>query len=264
MPFLEKDDVKIHYETFGAGEGHWVTLVAAYARPLTDLGGMARSLAERGARVLAFDNRGAGKAECPPSFTLADIAGDIVALWDHLSIARSHLVGMGYGGAIAATLAASHPDRVTGLVLVGTPVDAKALAVETRPPPRDPKRFMGGVARYFSPAFVRSSPAIVQGYARQMARTFQEPDTALGAACQRDSMAEMDLVPLLPAIRTPALVVYGTEDKLVDPASAKALAAGIAGARLEPVDGVGHLLLAEAPRKLYDIVDGFCRDTVKR
>jgi len=69
-------------------------------------------------RVTAFDLRGHGYSDAPPTgYTSADHAGDLLALMDHLGIARARLVGHSFGAVVAAHAAAIAPERVDALVL---------------------------------------------------------------------------------------------------------------------------------------------------
>ena len=261
MPFLEQGDVKIHYQAWTEGSGAWITLINGYTRTLTDFKSMGRFLSERGYRVITFDNRGAGKAECPPVFTLEDIAGDIVSLWDHLGADKSHVLGISFGGAIATTLAALQPDRVRSLVIVSSAVSTKHLMrAETVGPSRDPRRLTADLARDFSPQILARNQILVSGFMRQMGKIFQEPDTALGARAQRAAMEDMDLRPRLPNIKAPTLVLHGEMDAIVGMESAEEFESLIPGAQLERFPEVGHLLLAEVPLKLYESAEKFFRE----
>ena len=68
--------------------------------------------------VVALDNRGAGQSDAPDrSFTLADMADDVVALMDELGVRTAHICGASMGGMIAQELALRHPERVLTLQL---------------------------------------------------------------------------------------------------------------------------------------------------
>ena len=78
------------------------------------------SLAERG-RVVRLDQRGHGRSEAPPGpYRREDLASDVAAVLADRAIERAVLVGHSMGGIVSMTTALCHPDRVAGLVLIGT------------------------------------------------------------------------------------------------------------------------------------------------
>ena len=81
---------------------------------------LAPALAERGP-IVRFDQRGHGESGAPPGpCTRADLAADVVGLLDTLTIERAVLVGHSMGGIVSLATALLYPDRVAGLVLLGT------------------------------------------------------------------------------------------------------------------------------------------------
>lgn len=261
MPFLDKDDVKIHYAAWDEGTGPWVTLVNGYTRTLTDFRAMAKALSENGFRVITFDNRGAGKAECPPAFSLDDIGDDILELWNHFKVEKGSLLGISYGGAIATTLAAKIPERMEKLIVVSTPASEEFVSNEMKGPSKNPRRFISDITMYFSEDFLKKNKILVDGFFRQTLRTFQEPDTALGARAQRESMAELNLSDALKQIHCPTLVLHGEKDRIVNLESSQFIAKNIPNAKLEILPGIGHLLLAEIPREFYQRVIHFLKES---
>ena len=72
-------------------------------------------------RVVAIDNRGAGRSPKPPGpYTLEEMADDAASALDRLGIESAAVLGHSMGGYIAQALALRHPARVRSLVLVGT------------------------------------------------------------------------------------------------------------------------------------------------
>ena len=72
-------------------------------------------------RVVLVDNRGSGRSDLPPgSFSVADMARDILAVLDGAGTGRAHVMGVSLGGMVAQELAIDHPDRVGDLILVST------------------------------------------------------------------------------------------------------------------------------------------------
>lgn len=76
-------------------------------------------------RVTLYDLRGHGYSGMPAAgYDATTAAGDLLALLDHLGIARCHLVGHSYGGGIALEFAGLHPARVERLAVLDTKINA--------------------------------------------------------------------------------------------------------------------------------------------
>jgi len=271
MPFLERDNASLHYELMPLEAGGrdvdlpWITLINGHSRPGTDFRAMARHLAGRGLRVLALDNRGSGKTAFTGSFRLDDLRNDVAALWDHLGIHGTHLLGVSMGGMIAMSLALEMPDQVEGLILVSTAPSSTFLNQELRAPGGGSELDIhDSLLRYFSPEFASKNPIFVKSLVKETAKSFLDPLGAEGARAQREAMADFDLTSELPNIEAPTLILHGSEDAIIPLAAGRALAEGISTSHLEVFEGAGHLLLAETPRRLYERVAEFCGEANSR
>ncbi len=81
-------------------------------------------LAEAGARVVSFDQRGYSPGARPRrrrDYRAVDVVGDVTALLDALEIERVHLVGHDWGGFVAWRMAAASPHRLNGVTVLSTP-----------------------------------------------------------------------------------------------------------------------------------------------
>jgi pimeloyl-ACP methyl ester carboxylesterase len=257
MAFIERPSAKLNYETWGPTPPR-VTLINGHTRPLNDFRLLGRHLAEQGVGVLALDNRGAGATEVNGPFTLADLAGDVVALWDHLEMPVTDLLGISMGGFIAQTLALGRPDRVRRLILVSTAGSANGLRRDDTPWSQDPAAVERKLAPYFTAAFAERNAVLVKSMAKQIAKAVAEGDYVKRSDMQRDALAGFDVRGRLAAgIKAKTLIIHGTEDRIIPVAAAEELQALIPGARLEALAGAGHLLLAERPKELYALVHAF-------
>lgn len=137
--------------------------------------------------------------------------------------------GVSYGAMVAAQLAADFPERVRRLVLVGGQVR----------PPRSVMRVQGALLR-----MMPRSRFVDMGVSKEQVLRAQSV------------VRELDLTEALPRIAAPTLVVVGSKDVVNQPA-ARALEAGIAGARLRLLEGAGHLVNADKPAELTQVLTDF-------
>jgi len=123
MPFFERGDIRIYYETHG--EGFPVLALAAggmrSAMPFWENApwNPVRQLAHR-YQVITMDQRNAGQSTAPisGSDTWHDYRDDQLALLDHLGIERFHVVGMCIGGSFIMELIEAAPERVASAVML--------------------------------------------------------------------------------------------------------------------------------------------------
>lgn len=231
-------------------------------------------LAERGFRVVRFDNRDIGhstkldaaglptrtdtmlgrRATAP--YLLRDMAADTAGLMDHLGIESAHVAGASMGGMIAQSLAIERPERVrsmvsimstTGSRWVGAPT-FKAFGLMMARFPRDREAYVEQAARTFrvigSPAFPMD-PDRVRRLAGEMYDRSHHP---AGILRQMHAItASGNRTRALRRLRLPVTVVHGTLDPLIRPSGGRATARAIPGARLRMIEGMGH----DLPEKLW-------------
>lgn len=114
--------VRIHYLDREGGDPPIVMLPGLSANAHSFDGLAAAGLSPR-FRTIALDLRGRGESDKPDTgYALEDHAADVLALLDHLGIARATILGHSFGGLLAIYLAAKHPQRVARLVLIDVAV----------------------------------------------------------------------------------------------------------------------------------------------
>jgi pimeloyl-ACP methyl ester carboxylesterase len=117
-----------------------------------------------GVRVITFDRPGYGRSDPQPDRRVADAAGDVRALLDHLGVERASLVGWSGGAPFAVATARYAPERVDRLAIVSAPgpldevpTGWEALGDYQRPTAkmarRDPTRSMRAIGRHMEPYF---------------------------------------------------------------------------------------------------------------
>jgi len=240
------------------GDGAPVLLVHGLGYTRQGWGPLRGLLASR-FRVLSYDNRGIGESEIPPGpYTVAELAEDAAGVLDAAGFERAHVVGASLGGMAAQLLAAEQPQRVERLVLVGTtpggagayPLPQQTLALMAEAASLPPEV---ALRRFVENALAPGSPLVDEVFAYRQ----QHPPDPAGWAAQAAAGASWDADGRLARIVAPTLVVAGTADAVVDPRNAQLLADAIPGAKLELVDGAGHLPFWERPGEFAALVERF-------
>jgi pimeloyl-ACP methyl ester carboxylesterase len=248
--------VKIAWEAHGEGRTLLLIQGLGYARWSWDP--IVPALAGR-YRVISFDNRGIGESDKPPGpYTARELAIDALQVLDEAGIGRAHVLGASLGGMIAQELAVAQPGRVDKLVLCcthpgvshGLPmpeVTLRLFAEAGSLPPEEALR------RFVVNALGDSPPdeLVDELYRRRLANP-PDPDGWQAQAAAGTTFAGVE-----DQIAVPTLLVTGTADNVVDPRNSDVLAERIPGARVERLEGLGHLFFWEAPERFVRIVEEF-------
>jgi pimeloyl-ACP methyl ester carboxylesterase len=123
MPSFHNGAVEIAY--LDEGEGDPIVLVHGFASSKNVnwvYPTWVSELKKAGRRVIALDNRGhgdSGKLYDPAQYEVALMAGDVIALLDHLRIERADIMGYSLGSRMTAVLAVSQPQRLRSAILGG-------------------------------------------------------------------------------------------------------------------------------------------------
>jgi class 3 adenylate cyclase len=208
------------------------------------------------ARMITFDRRGTGLSDPvdrPP--TLDQQMDDLDAVLGAARVERVALIAVGDGG-LCATYAATHPKRVSALVLVNIALSgALVIDDERREQMLDLIENHWGEGRF------------VQLYAPERARDPQFADwwtrferSAVSPLIARrlvDMSVQVDLSGVLPAIRVPTLVLYRTGNPLIPHAPARAVADAIPNARFVEAGGVDLYFWPGADDPEIDLIEEF-------
>ena len=116
MIHVAADGATINYRVDGPADSPWVTCMQGITNDLTFWDDQLPALAGR-FRMLRYDARGHGASQAVSTgYSVAGLVGDVVGLWNALGIEESHVVGLGFGGSLALSLAMALPTRVSSLV----------------------------------------------------------------------------------------------------------------------------------------------------
>jgi pimeloyl-ACP methyl ester carboxylesterase len=216
----------------------------------------------RGLALLDLPGHGMSGELGTRSASLRAQADAVVQLMDHLGMPRAVVVGNSMGGGIALRLAADHPARVAGLVLVAS-VGPQVAASEVGAAMQRGENLLIPRTRSELDAFMKTMvekpppvPRAVQRYVADARVKAQGRLDAVYASWQAAPRSD-DLPADLGAVAAPALILHGDRDRVIHPATAEALAAGLPRAWRVPLEGIGHGPQLEAPRRVAQLIDGF-------
>lgn len=261
--FVERPD-GTRLRVIVAGDGPTVVLAHGFAISLVEWNVVWYLLLARGHRVVTFDQRGHGQSTIgTDGIGSVPMAGDYLAVLEHVGVTDAILVGHSMGGflAIAAMLdVPGFAERVSGLVLFAT-----FSGDVTRDAPQNkvqiPLLRSGLLQRAISNDTIGTlfgaslcgdapSPAAV----RVFLETFKEQDHAALLPILV-AFAQEDRAERLGEIVVPTIVVCGRQDHTTPPWQSERLASSIPGARMVWVEGAGHMVNWEAPDALIDAID---------
>ncbi len=243
------DGVRLHYEVLGRAGAPAVLMIQGLG---ADKHGwdMQRYRLALQYRVVALDNRGAGRSDKPfGAYSLEQMADDAITVLDAVGVDRAHVVGASMGGAITQIVGLKYPERVRSLTLActacrnhpwrrellnswATAASEKGMGAMTKEAARwviAPRSF-----RRLSPAFGWLGPLAMS----RPAHSFVAQVRAILAT--EDSMAD-ELV----NITAPALVVVGNQDILTPRGDSEELAERLPNSELVVISGAAHGLMVE-------------------
>jgi pimeloyl-ACP methyl ester carboxylesterase len=206
-----------------------------------------------GATVYALDLPGHGRSDSPGHDNIPDYVTAVIRFLDAVQINQAVLMGHSMGGAIAQMSGLTYPERVAGLVLVGTGARLRVAPAILEGIREDPETAFDLVTRY---AWALGAPKdLVQLGRETLAET--PPEVIYGdyAACDR-----FDIMDRLDEIRVPALVIAGTADRLTPQKYGVYLADRLPDAQLVTIEGGGHMMMLEQPDRVAGAVAEFLQD----
>ena len=248
--------ITLNYQVEGPEGAPWVIFSNSLATNLSMWDDQAAAL-NKSFRVLRYDQRGHGGTEAPEGrYNFDLLVGDVIGLFDALSIKRAHFVGISMGGMTGLALTEKHPERVEKLAAcdcgpASSPASSQQWEERIAIAQKDGMEplVMATAKRWFPPEFPESSPAFQKALAMIRATPVNGFIGCAGA------LANYDLRPGLPGIKAPTLLIVGTKDATVP--GIKAINAAIPGSKLVELEGAGHISNLEKPEAFTGALQQF-------
>ena len=246
---IESDGINIDFSD--EGEGLPIIFIHAFPLNQTMWADQVAALGSR-FRVITADLRGFGKSDAPAGpYTMDQMASDVRAVMQALSIESAVIAGCSMGGYAAFAFYRNYPQAARALVLIDTRAGLDTEEARERREKSAEKAEREGaraIADDMAPLLLGSTTERDRPEIVQRVRAIIEANSPRGiAAAQRGMAARLDSVSLLSEITCPTLVVAGSEDKLAGRAEAEAIAGKIPGSTLRVIESAGHLPNIERP-----------------
>jgi pimeloyl-ACP methyl ester carboxylesterase len=254
---ITTDQGIVHYEVYGRGQPvlllhGWLGSWGLWQETMANLG--------RTYRTYALDFWGFGESgKKRTSYAVQDFVSLVDQFMDQLGIKRAPLVGHSMGGTVSLSVAIQFPQRVSKVVVVGSPIVGSSLAFPLKLAGRRPIAFMlfnlmGAFRlglRLASPAICRD-PRFPQMIDRDLTRTTLESFLLSIASLRRT-----DLRPMLTRVAVPAMGMYGDRDVIVNPMQWQPMLGGIPAASIRRFPNAGHFIMLDEPEAFMQTLKEF-------
>lgn len=228
--------------------GGWIGSSELWLGPLADL--------SDSYVTITYDHRGSGLSICESdSITFDNLVADALAVLEAFGIGRCVLAAESAGAQTALAVAARFPERVSHLIIVDG-MYSRGIAVENDP-------FLEGLRSAYPATIERfvqlCIPEPESEHIKAWGRKILSRAEASAAIALRIVGSMTDVTPDLKRITQPVLVLHGDMDRIVPPESGRALAAVLADAELQILEGCGHVPTLTQPKKVAGAMRAFLR-----
>lgn len=275
---LERNGAQLHYEVY-ENTGPTLLLNPTWQIVHSRHWKMQIPYLSRHYRVITFDPVGNGKSsrtEDPGRMSAAEMIEDAVAVLDETGTGTCVALGLSMGGGLVAALAALHPERVDGFVAIGAahpwgitaPEREEALSGMMDPPNGRPEGWFKynihhwredweDFVRFFF-AQCASDPRSTKLFDDMVAWALET--TGEQIALQSSAPPSIDIEKIEAGLRNliaPALIIHGTDDRILPCESSEVLADIVPNSELLLIEGAGHLPQARYPVRVNKAIRDF-------
>ena len=247
MSSLITDQGSVHYEVYGHGRPvillhGWLESWGLWQETMDFLGSSYRTY--------AIDFWGFGESDKRrESFSVSDFVMLVNDFMEKLGIRNAPLVGHSMGGTVSLSVAINHPEKVSKVVVIGSPVEGSSLSIllklaSIRSIARLVYKMMDALKlgiRLAAPVITRESrwPEMIHQDLNQI--------TLESFLMSISSLRQTDLTPLLPPIYQPVLGMYGDRDVIVNPNQWSVLDNYLQRVQIERFHRAGHFIMLDEP-----------------
>jgi 3-oxoadipate enol-lactonase len=261
MPMIHTRGIALHYRESGNRDNPTIVFAPSLLWDGDSFSELLTALAKE-FHLVTVDIHGHGASGYRNAMTLEEITEDFYLLLKKLSRQKVLWFGCSIGGMIGMRLALAHPDALDSLVLMSTtarldPPEIKEATLHLWKMFRDGHRediTDPAMKYFFASRTYQERPELIAKYRTELVRTKEASGMFAAALAAFD---RSDIGGEIHRIKTPTLVITGSEDPAATPAQADFMATQIRGAELEIIEDASHLLGIEKPLEITKLVRDF-------
>jgi 2-hydroxy-6-oxo-octa-2,4-dienoate hydrolase len=252
VPSIVTDQGNLHYEVVGSGPP--VILLHGWTQAWNTWRETIETFHDQ-YRMYAPDLWGFGLSDKDrrESFEVQDFVALIPQFMDALGIVEMPIMGHSMGGTTALGVALEHPERVSKVAVVGSPVDGRSLSLFLKLAGRrfvarlmlsgEDSPLLRTFLRLWSPFVSRANPQHFYDMTLENAPGFNIDSFFTSI----DSLRRTDYTAGLSSLKMPVMAIYGTQDVVVSPRQLRLFQKYVPHAQTVPVAGAGHFVMWDKP-----------------
>jgi len=252
----------VHYEAFGRGQP--VVLLHCWLGSWNYWMSTMEFLAGHKFKTYALDFWGFGESAKQGAFSVDEYVEMVDQFMERMGLATAHMMGHSMGGTVSLSLALTHPQRVSKVAVVGSPIVGSGLSLLLKAAGyRSVARLLYGIPgvlpallRVLSVTYARDARRLWGLLSADISRT-----TVDSFSRSIGDLRRTDLRPRLHECRVPAMGIYGRKDNIVNPKQGELLRARIASYTLHTFEGSGHFPMLDETQRFHNTILSFLAET---
>jgi len=219
-------------------------------------------LGERGYKTYALDFWGFGDSAKQGSFTVDEYVEMVDQFMERMGLVRAPVMGHSMGGTVTLSLALDHPDRVSKLSIIGSPIVGSGLSLLLK------------ISGYQQVGWLLYSTGLLPFIMKALAFSFTKDWRTLMGMFERDlsrttmesfsksirDLRETDLRPRLHELQVPTMGIFGRKDNIVTPKQGEVLKKHVDSNVVHYFEGSGHFPMLDETDEFHAKIYSFLND----
>lgn len=260
MSSIVTDRGIVHYETYSRGRP--VVLLHCWMGSWSYWYSTMEFLGARGYKTYALDFWGFGDSAKQGSFTVTEYVEMVNQFMERMGLARAPVMGHSMGGTVTLSLALEHPQRVSKLAIIGSPIVGSGLSLLLK------------ISGYRQVGWLLYATGLLPFLMKALAVTYTKDWRTLMGMFERDlsrttmesfsdsirDLRETDLRPRLHELQIPAMGIFGRKDNIVMPQQGEVLKAGVDNHVVHYFEKSGHFPMLDETERFHEKILEFLND----